>query len=170
MKLFLFYWKWYGLVWLWIKFEYLDLFSPIIYNLVHKRSFLGIKYDLTKMTNLYILQMERTLRVSLTMCPLHKILIKKIQKHLIPKVEKKFTNQHNTPGPTKTCHITLFKSQFFLSLIPFSPFSLWNPNGNPFALASLLFLYSFSPFWQLCHSYGTSEGFSVSQLTQKQCL
>jgi len=32
--------------------------------------------------------MERTLRVSLNTCPLHKISEKKNQKHLIPKVEK----------------------------------------------------------------------------------
>ena len=83
-------------------------------------------------------------------------------------------------------HVALFKTHFFSfsfrfvflrSLISFSLFSfslklsfIWNPNGSPSTLASVLFLYSFSPFWQLCHSYRTSKGLSDSHLTQKQCL
>ena len=56
--------------------------------------------------------MERTLRVSLNMCPLHKISEKKT---FNTKSRKNFTYQHNIPGLTKTCHVALFKSNFFLS-------------------------------------------------------
>lgn len=94
--------------------------------------------------------MERTLRVSLNTCPLHTNFGKKNSKTFNTKSIKNSTNQHNTHEPTRTCHVELFKSQFFLSLIPFRFPSLSdslslklsflpNPNHNPF-------VPPFSPF------------------------
>jgi len=109
---------------------------------------------------------------------------KKKLKTFNTKSRKNSTNQPNIPGSIKTCHVALFKSNFFLShsdLIPFSlsyfvsPFSLWNSLFSKTLMTTLLSsLLSFS-FTHLhhfgnCNSYGTSEGFSASQFAQKQYL
>ena len=94
--------------------------------------------------------MESNLRVSLNTCPLHKILKKKT-KRFITNSGKTCTNQHNTPGQMKTCHVPRCETHF----------AIWFPHSPSFHfLGSLSLTLFFSLILFFSETLNSSQSFA----------